>query len=130
MKNILKYASLVIFAIVMLVILTGCGSDTIVATMDSSDPNIGAYKMKIEVMFEGDVISSVKTNMSFEDEKIANLAVSGESEDGIKMEKEGNTVYAELTAEEYKEMYDIDLSNMSKEEIIQQFKDEGFTVEE
>ena len=68
--------------------------------------------------------------MEFKDEKVANLILSGENNTGVEIEKEGNSVYLEMTAEEYKEAYNSDFSKMNKDEIIQQLKDEGFTVTE
>lgn len=130
MKNILKYSSLIMLAVLLLISLVGCGNSTIIATMEETETNIGDYKARVEVFFEGDAISTVKVALTFEDEKIANLAMSQESEASVQFQKEGNTISTEMTAEEYKQVYGDDLSKMSKEEIIQQFKDEGYTVVE
>ena len=128
MKNILKYVSLVILAVAMLISLAGCGEDVIVATSNKSEANLGDYSVKLEIKFDGDVISSIKTSMSFAEEEIIN-AISEEDAAEMNLIKEGNTLSMESTVEEYEEVYNTDFSNMSKDEIIEQLESEGFTVE-
>ena len=128
MKNVLKYASLAILAVAMLIALAGCGEDVIIARINKSETNLGNYEIKLEIKFEGDVISSIKTNMSFEEEGIIN-AVSEDAAKEMNLVKEGNTLSTELTVEEYKELYQTDFAKMSKDEIIEQLENEGFTIE-
>ncbi|MBQ6992326.1 MAG: hypothetical protein IJN50_05410 [Clostridia bacterium] len=130
MKNILKYTSLIVLVIVMLVALVGCGNKTIIATKTDTADIVGEYELKLTINFEGDVIDAIKVNMEFKNEKVANLILSGENKTDVEIEKEGNSVYIEMTAEEYKETYGSDFTTMSKDEIIQQLKDEGFNVTE
>lgn len=123
----LKYGILTIIAVIFLIVLTGCGNSTIIATQESSDNMLGKYSQKIEVDFEGDTISIIKLTMTFEDENIANIIA--DSSDEINITKEGKTVYIELSAEKYKELYDMDFTVMSKEDIISDLEEDGFVIE-
>ena len=130
MKNVIKYVSLVVLAVALLISLVGCGQDTIIATMTESNETIGDCGVRMEIMFDGDVISTIKIQMDFDKEGIANSVVSGGEQIGVEFTQEGNSVYAELDAEEYKKTSGEDFSKMSRDEIIKQLEAEGYTIVE
>lgn len=130
MKNVIKYISLVVLAIALLISLVGCGQKTIIATMTEKSDTIGDCGVRLEIMFDGDVISTIKIQMDFEKDGIAQSVVSGGEQIGVEFTQEGNSIFAELNAEEYKKTSGQDFSKMSRDEIIKQLEAEGYTIVE
>lgn len=130
MKNVIKYISLVVLAIALLISLVGCGQKNIIATMTEKNDTIGDCGVRLEIMFDGDVISTIKIQMDFEKDGIAQSVVSGGEQIGVEFTQEGNSIFAELNTEEYKKTSGQDFSKMSRDEIIKQLEAEGYTIVE
>ena len=76
MKKIAKNAVLVLIIASLLVLLTGCGSNKLVATRETSDESIGTYKETVTVKFKNDKVSSMEMVMEFDNDEAAESVYS------------------------------------------------------
>ncbi len=116
--------------VLMLFILVGCGSSNkIVATITQTSEGLeDETTITMEMWFEKDVPTSSKTTMEFSTEEMAKgyytyLSLLAEDDD-IKIEQDGTKVIMEesVSGEDFK------YKDMSKDEIIKDLEEEGWTV--
>ena len=71
MKKTLKALALSLVIGIMVISLTGCGSDKLVATKTTEDEMMGNYTEKITVTFKNDKVETIEMSMEFDDEETA-----------------------------------------------------------
>ena len=130
MKKIAKSLLLVLIMATMLLALTGCGGNKLVATKSSDE-----YEEKIEISFKDDKIKEVVMTMEFDEESkaeefVALFKLLGEEAEGIEVEQKNKKVVITLDAETFAEMEGIDADDksMSKEEIKKSLEEDGYKV--
>lgn len=133
-----KTAKSIVLALVMgilLIALTGCGANKLVATKSSDDEFMGKYEEKIEISFKDDKAYQIVWTMEFEDEdkaesvaSIFKLANSSDEDTKIDVEQNGKKVTLKMDAKSFASQEDIDDNSLSKEEMKKSLEDEGYTV--
>lgn len=133
-----KTAKSIILALVMgllLIALTGCGANKLVATKSSDDEFMGKYEEKIEISFKDDKADQIVWTMEFEDEdkaesvaSIFKLANNSDEDTKIDVEQKGKKVTLKMDAKSFASEEDMDDNSLSKEEMKKSLEDEGYTV--
>ncbi len=133
-----KTAKSIILALVMgllLIALTGCGANKLVATKSSDDEFMGKYEEKIEISFKDDKADQIVWTMEFEDEdkaesvaSIFKLASNSDEDTKIDVEQKGKKVTLKMDAKSFASEEDMDDNSLSKEEMKKSLEDEGYTV--
>lgn len=130
MKKTTKCLLLVTIMAAILLALTGCGGNKIVATKSSD-----GYEEKIEISFKKDKIDEVVMTMEFEEESEAEAFVElynqfGDEVEGMEVEQKKKKVVITVDAETFAEMEGIDSDDesMSKEEIKKSLEEDGYKV--
>ncbi|MBR2786780.1 MAG: hypothetical protein IKD76_04735 [Clostridia bacterium] len=135
MKKTIKTSVLFIFMAIMLVALTGCGGNKLVATKSTSadDSLAGACEEKIEITFKNDKADKIVWTMEFEDENNASTIVGlyklASSElSGMDIKQDGKKVVLTMDAKAFAETSDIKEDELSKDSIKKSLEDAGYTV--
>lgn len=133
-----KTAKSIVLALVMgllLIVLTGCGANKLVATKSSDDEFMGKYEEKIEISFKDDKADQIVWTMEFEDEdkaesvaSIFKLASNSDEDTKIDVEQKGKKVTLKMDAKSFASEEDMDDNSLSKEEMKKSLEDEGYTV--
>ncbi len=133
-----KTAKSIVLALVMgllLIALTGCGANKLVATKSSDDEFMGKYEEKIEISFKDDKADQIVWTMEFEDEdkaesvaSIFKLASNSDEDTKIDVEQKGKKVTLKMDAKSFASEEDMDDNSLSKEEMKKSLEDEGYTV--
>lgn len=133
-----KTAKSIVLALVMgllLIALTGCGANKLVATKTSDDEFMGKYEEKIEISFKDDKADQIVWTMEFEDEdkaesvaSIFKLASNSDEDTKIDVEQKGKKVTLKMDAKSFASEEDMDDNSLSKEEMKKSLEDEGYTV--
>ena len=139
MKKALKSVSLLLIIGMVLVLLTGCGGDKLIATKTTEDDSmgLGKYEEKIEVKFKDDKVSEVTMTAEFEKEEAAksmaalfNLgsSMAEEEMEGFKVEQKGKKVIMKVDAKTFAKQEDLSDEDMTKEAIKKSLEEDGYTV--
>lgn len=135
MKKTAKSLLLALVMGLLLIALTGCGGNKLVATKSSDDEFMGKYEEKIEVSFKNDKADQIVWTMEFEDEdkaesvaSIFKLANSSDEDSKIDVEQKGKKVTLKMDAKSFASQEDMDDNSLSKEEMKKSFEEEGYTV--
>lgn len=139
MKKALKSVSLLLIIGMVLVLLTGCGGDKLIATKTTDDDSmgLGKYEEKIEVKFKDDKVSEVTMTAEFEKEEAAksmaalfNLgsSMAEEEMEGFKVEQKGKKVIMKVDAKTFAKQEDLSDEDMTKEAIKKSLEEDGYTV--
>ena len=133
-----KTAKSIVLALVMgllLIALTGCGANKLVATKSSDDEFMGKYEEKIEISFKDDKADQIVWTMEFEDEdkaesvaSIFKLANNSDEDTKIDVEQKGKKVTLKMDAKSFASEEDMDDNSLSIEEMKKSLEDEGYTV--
>lgn len=135
MKKTAKSIILALFMGLLLIALTGCGANKLVATKSSDDEFMGKYEEKIEISFKDDKADQIVWTMEFEDEdkaesvaSIFKLASNSDEDTKIDVEQKGKKVTLKMDAKSFASEEDMDDNSLSKEEMKKSLEDEGYTV--
>ena len=128
-----KTAKSIVLALVMgllLIALTGCGANKLVATKSSDDEFMGKYEEKIEISFKDDKADQIVWTMEFEDEdkaesvaSIFKLANNSDEDTKIDVEQKGKKVTLKMDAKSFASEEDMDDNSLSKEEMKKSLED-------
>jgi len=138
MKKTVKSLVLALIIGIMVISLTGCGSDKLVATKTVEDEN-GNYKEEIIITFKKNKVETIEVSMEFEDEEAAqgmylllNLGMqmneSGEEIEEIKIEQEGKKLIFKVDGKTYAETEGISEKDLTKEALKKSLEKDGYTV--
>ena len=138
MKKTLKGLVLLVLMVLIVISLTGCGSDKLVATKTSEDDTMGKYEETITVTFKKDKVETIKMEMEFEKEEIAQT-MSGlfslgmqsmdESETkGFEVKQDGKKLVISMDAAAYAESEGVSDEEMTKESLKKSLEESGYTV--
>ncbi len=133
MKKTLKSLLLVSFMLVILLALTGCG-DKLVATRETEEMGV-KMEEEIEVSFKDDKVNKVKMTYTFDSKEQAEAMKSllslgmsmNEETANFDIKQSGKKIIMEADAKAYAEMAGDDV-DISKDELREQFEDQGYTV--
>jgi hypothetical protein len=138
MKKTLKVLLVSIIMGILIISLTGCGSDKIVATKLVEDETMGKYEEEVVVTFKKDKVEAIEMNMIFEDEETAQgmyglftlgMSMSEEGElDGIDVKQEGKKLTMKMDASAYAETEGVSDEEMTKEALKATLEEEGYKV--
>lgn len=135
MKKTAKSIVLALVIGLLLIALTGCGANKLVATKSSDDEFMGKYEEKIEISFKDDKADQIVWTMEFEDEdkaesvaSIFKLANNSDEDTKIDVEQKGKKVTLKMDAKSFASEEDMDDNSLSKEEMKKSLEDEGYTV--
>ena len=138
MKKTLKALALALVMGIMIISLTGCGSDKLVATKTTEDETMGSYTEKITITFKKDKVETIEMSMGFDDEETAqgmyglfslgmSMDESGELE-GMDVKQEGKELIITMDAELYAESEGVSDEEMTKEALKEALEEDGYTV--
>ena len=127
MKKALKVSIIAALMLIMVVALTGCGGDKLVATKTSTEDGV-EMKEKYEMTFKDDKLDSIKMTYEFSDESSAAMMGAFMKLAFPDAKIEGKKVTMTLNAEQYAEMGEVSSEAMTKEAIKKQLEEEGYTV--
>ena len=132
-EKTLKALLLVAFMLVTLLALTGCG-DKLVATRETEEMGV-KMEEEIEVSFKDDKVNKVKMTYTFDSKEQAEAMKSllslgmsmNEETANFDIKQSGKKIIMEADAKAYAEMAGDDV-DISKDELREQFEDQGYTV--
>lgn len=138
MKKTLKGLALALVMSFIVISLTGCGSDKLVATKTTEDEMMGNYKEKITMTFKDDKVETIEMSMEFDDEETAqgmygllslgmSMDESGELE-GMEVEQDGKKIIMTMDAEAYASSEGVSDEEMTKEALKEALEADGYTV--
>ncbi len=146
MKKTLRNFAIVIAMAMLVVLLTGCGGDKLVATKRTEDEYMGNYDEKLEITFKDDKASEINMTYTFDDEEqattmygyfslVTSMFVSEDSEEanpleGMEVKQDGKKLTIKMDATAYVETLgeDEDTADLSKDAIKASLEEEGYTV--
>ena len=127
MKKTLKLLAIVAFMLVMLLSLTGCGGDKLVATKTIEQMGM-KYEEKIELSFKNDKVNSMKATMTFDDKETAEeMKALLETTMGTEVEQKGKKLIMKVDAEAYAAGAIVD-ADMNIEELKEWLEEDGYKV--
>lgn len=138
MKKTLKSIVLLLIMGAVLILLTGCGGDKLIATKTTQDELMGNYTEEVVVKFKDDVVENVEMSMEFDSEETAegmyglyNMGVSmseDESLAGLDVKLDGKKLVITMDASAYAAEEGMSQEEMSKEAIKTSLEESGYTV--
>ena len=138
MKKTLKGLGILLIMGMMLFLLTGCGSDKLVATKTTEDDMMGNYKEEIVMTFKDDKVETMEMSMEFDDEETAQgmyglynmgLSMSEESDtEGMEVKQDGKKLVIKMDAKTYAETEGASDEEMTKEALKKALEEDGYTV--
>lgn len=138
MKKTLKALLLVLAMGLIVISLTGCGSDKLVATKTTEDETMGNYKEEITITFKDDKVETVEMKMEFDDEETAqsmhgllSLAMSMSEDgqlEGMEIKQDGKSIVITMDAEAYASSEGASDEAMTKEALKEALEEDGYTV--
>lgn len=131
MRKLIRNILLATIFLVVLIILTGCGGNKLVAKKTTEEVGI-KIEEKIEVTFKDNKISQVVAVMEFESEETAKMMVeafSYEAVEGLEVEQDGNKMTMTMNAQIFADMQGEPVTvDITKEDMKKFFEDEGYKV--
>lgn len=138
MKKTLKSLGILLILGMMLVLLTGCGSNKLVATRTTEDDMMGNYKEEIVMTFKNDKVETIEMSMEFDDEETAqgmyalyNMGLSmseDESTQGMEVKQDGKKLVITMDAKAYAESEGASDEEMTKDAMKKALEEDGYTV--
>ena len=138
MKKTLKALALILVMGLILISLTGCGADKLVATKTTEDQMMGNCKEEITVTFKKDKVETIEMSMEFDDEETAQgmyglvtlgMSMSEDAKpEGMEFEQDGKKIIIKMDAAAYAESEGATEDEMTKEAIKKSLEEEGYTV--
>lgn len=144
MKKTIKNIVLIVIMGLVLILLSGCGKNKLVATKTTSDEKLGNYTEETVITFKDDKINGVESTMEFEKEESAEsmysvynmiFSMSEEEIEGMEIKKDGNklimTIDAKLyeqTAKAYAQTEGASEEEITKESLKATLEQQGYTV--
>lgn len=139
MKKTLKIGALLLVMAMLLVLLTGCGGNKLVATKTTEDEGMGfgKYEETVELKFKDDKVNEITMTYEFEKEESAegmaaifNLGVSMSEEEmqGFEVEQKGKKVIIKMDAKMFAEQEGVSEEEMTKEAMKKALEEDGYTV--
>lgn len=138
MKKTLKSLGILLIMGMMLVLLTGCGSDKLVATKTTEDDMMGNYKEEVVMTFKNDKVETIEMSMEFDDEETAqgmyalyNMGLSmseDESTQGMEVKQDGKKLVITMDAKAYAESEGASDEDMTKDALKAALEEDGYTV--
>ncbi|MBQ2917343.1 MAG: hypothetical protein IJE59_04155 [Clostridia bacterium] len=138
MKKTLKALVLALVIGLIVISLTGCGGNKLVATKTTEDEMMGNCKEEITVTFKNDKVETVKMVMEFDDEETAQgmygllslgMSMSEDGElNGMEFEQDGKKITMTMTAEAYAASEEVSDEDMTKEAIKAALEEDGYEV--
>ena len=138
MKKTLKGLVLALVMSLIIISLTGCGSNKLVATKKAEDEMMGNYKEEITMTFKNDKVETIETIMEFDKEETAqgmygllsmgmSMDESGELE-GIEFKQDGKKLVITMDAAAYAKSEEASEEEMTKEALKAALEEDGYTV--
>lgn len=137
MKKTIKNIALVLVMGIMLVLLTGCGGNKLVATKTSEDDTMGKYNEKIEITFKNNKANEIKMTYEFEDKSNADsmysllnlgMAMAGEEVEGLKVEQDDKKVIMTMDSKAFEEQEGTNDEEMTKDALKAKLEEQGYKV--
>lgn len=138
MKKTLKALVLALVMGILVISLTGCGSNKLVATKSTEDEMMGNYTEEITVTFKDDKVETVEMSMGFDDEETAqgmygllSLGMSMDEEgqlDGMEIKQDSKKIIMTMDAETFAAFEEMSDEEMTKEAIKASLEEEGYIV--
>ena len=137
MKKTLKALVLAVIIGLVLISLTGCGGNKLVATKTTEDEMMGNYKEKIVITFKKDKVEAMEMTMEYDKEETAqamygilsfgmSMAEDGEL-DGMDFKQDGKKIIINMDASAYEATRGT-IGEMTKEELKTSLEKEGYKV--
>jgi hypothetical protein len=136
-KKTIKNIALVLVMGIMLVLLTGCGGNKLVATKASEDDTMGKYNEKIEITFKNNKANEIKMTYEFEDKSNADsmysslnlgMAMAGEEVEGLKVEQDDKKVIMTMDSKAFEEQEGTNDEEMTKDALKAKLEEQGYKV--
>ena len=138
MKETLKGIAIALAMGLILISLSACGGNKLVATKTTEDSMMGNYKEEIVFTFKNDKVDTVKMSMEFDKEETAksmyslyNLGMSmsdEEAPEGMEVKQDGKKLVITMNASMYAEQEDISDDKLTKEALKAELEEAGYTV--
>lgn len=132
MKKTLKISALLAIIAIMLVSLTGCFKNKIVATkhVDADKSMVGAYDEKIEITFKKDKADKIVWTMEFDAEDKAEK-MSSLYKEFIKeadVDQKGKKIVITIKTKDFADQNDMKEEDLTKDNLVKKLEDQGYTV--
>lgn len=135
MKKLVKGSLLLMVVAIMLMALTGCGKNKLVATKsnDSASSLLGSYEEKIEVTFKNDKADKIVWTMEFEDESKAKSAaglyqMASSEIEGLEVKQDGKKVVLNMSVKAFADTADMKDEDLSRDAFKKALEEQGYTV--
>lgn len=138
MKKTLKAAILAVVMGLIIISLTACGSNKLIATKTTEDETMGNYKEEITMTFKDDKVETIEMSMEFDDEETAEAMYSlysfgmsmseEEAPEGMQVKREGKKFIMTMDATAYAEFEGVSDEEMTKEALKAELEADGYTV--
>ena len=138
MKKTLKGLALALVIGLMVISLTGCGADKLVATKTTEDEKMGNYNEEITITFKDDKVETIEMSMEFDDEETAegmyalyNMGMEMSEEEapaGMEVKQEGKKFIIIMDAATYAESEGVSDEEMTKEALKAELEEDGYKI--
>ena len=134
MKKSVKSLLLLSIMTILLLALTGCGKNKLVATKSSEENDIfGKYEEKLEISFKDDKANKIVWTLEFEEEDnaktLAELFEEYKSEmEGLEVEQKDKKVILTMNSDAFAKQEGLDDNSLSREEIKKSLEEDGYEV--
>ena len=135
MKKLVKGSLLLMVVAMILMALTGCGKNKLVATKsnDSASSLLGSYEEKIEVTFKNDKADKIVWTMEFEDESKAKSAaglyqMASSEIEGLEVKQDGKKVVLNMSVKAFADTADMKDEDLSRDAFKKALEEQGYTV--
>lgn len=138
MKKTIKALVLALVIGLVVISLTGCGGNKLVATKETEDQMMGNYKEEIVITFKNDKVETMEMSMEFEDEETAQgmygllslgMSMSEDSElEGMEVKQDGKKIIMIMDAAAYAASEGASDEDMTKDAIKAALEEDGYTV--
>ena len=138
MKKTLKALALALVMGILVISLTGCGSNKLVATKTTEDEMMGNYKEEITMTFKNDKVETIEMSMEFDNEETAqgmygifSLGMSMDEDgqlDGMDVKQDGKKLVITMDAKAYAESEGASDEEMTKEALKKALEEDGYKV--
>ncbi len=129
-KTTAKSILLMVVMAVILMALTGCGGNKIVATRDVDD-YMGKYTETLEVKFKDDKIDKVTMTMEYEDKEkaaaMASILKIADDTEGMEVKQKGKKCIVTMNSDSFADEQGFD-EDISKDDLKKSLEDAGYTV--
>lgn len=138
MKKTLRALVLALVMGLIVISLTGCGSDKLVMTKETQDETLGNSKEEVIITFKEGKADTIKTITEFDNEEMAkgmygliSLGMSMDAEgklEGMEAKQEGKKLIVTINAKTYAESIELTEEEMTKEVMKKTLEEDGYTV--